>query len=270
MKFFRNLELLQPHPNIKSFSAIRTIKWRADQILKHRKRTPEQIDCAALAIRTLIDEYKEHRISEEFEQHVRRLYEHGGWELDFLENFEFERQPTLQEIKQLIENWPSWADDKPDFLQAEDISDLDSLIDISCAGYRFDDIPGFPGSDEFECYAVLALMKLEDAARVLYVSEKRPDSGIAIPLVQYPLTVQATIAAGDMIVEAMEILSHAEHELRRSQFDALPVERGKHREEEQALREREKNQRRSGAKMRSHEPIFDGLKMNRSVKRQKN
>lgn len=242
MKFFCNLELFQPYRGIKSFNGMPKIKRRAEQILLHWKRTPEQIDCAAIAIRELIDQCKDHRISEEFELHVRRLHEHGGWELDFLENFEFEQQPTLQEIRQLLENWPSWADDKPDFLQAEDISDLDALLELLSLGYGLDNIPGFLGADEIQWYAVLTLMKLEDAAGLLHVPEKRTDSGIPIAPAQYPWTAQATIAAGNMIVDAMEIICYAEHELSVSQFDALRAAQ-QHRNEEQALRERENKER---------------------------
>lgn len=241
MKFFRNLELLQPYPRTSSFNGLRTIKERAEQILKKpgRERTPEQIDCAAIEIRSLIDENKTSRISEDLEFHVRRLHEHGGWELDFLDDYEFQRQPTLHEIRQLLENWPSWADDKPDFLQAEYIEDLNALEDVLSLGDQIGYIPGFPDATEHECYAVLALMKLDEAEGLLYVPEKTAPSGVPTDQSQYPWTAQATIAAGNLIVEAMEIICHGERKFFEFQ---LPVRKNP-QEEENALREREIKER---------------------------
>lgn len=242
MKIFLNLELLTPYRSGKPFAGVRTIKWRAEQILSKRERTTEQIDSAATTIRRVIDDFKEERVREEFDAYVCKLYERGGWELDFLEDCGGDRHPTLAEIRALLENWPSWADDKPDAPVAEDFDDLESLQEVLDSDYWYDDIPDFPSASVPECYAVLSLMKLEEAVSLLFIPEKRTPHGILISPGPCPWTTQAAIAAGNLIVEAMDILCQAEHRLYAEQMEAIRKTANR-RFEEQVLNERAEKER---------------------------
>ena len=135
----------------KPFNSLRDINWRAEQILKKKNRTPEQLEFAADAIYGWISEYKEEKLAEEIENHVCRLFKNGGWELGFLEDFDNDRQPSMDEIRNLLADWPCWADDKPDIPTEENIYCLYALQDILCSGVPYDDIEGFCGASEAEC-----------------------------------------------------------------------------------------------------------------------
>lgn len=245
MNYFFNLELLTPYFATKPFDALRTIKWRAEQILQKEshKRTAEQIDCAASTLKELLDEFKNERAEEELENYAARLYDRGGWELGYLE-FGNDTQPSLRDIRNLLKSWPSWADDKPNLTQAEDFDDLDSLQEILCSGYPFDDIPGFPQASEAECYAVLALMKLEEAASHFFIPEKRTTTGISIYPGRYPWTVPATIEGANNIICAMEIICYAERTIASAYQDEWNHQRV-HETQERLSREYEQQERKA-------------------------
>ncbi|MDQ1919401.1 hypothetical protein [Massilia pseudoviolaceinigra] len=225
-----------------SFSSFNTIKHRSEQILSKAKRTPEEIDRAAKKIRQAIDEHNETRAKEEFESHICRLYEKGGWELRYLESFDEERGPTLTDIRELLENWPDWADDKPSFVTAEDFDDLDSLQDISDRYRPFDDILKLDELSDYECYALLALTKLETAAEFLHIPARITSEGSAKSAARPPLPVSVAVSVGNLLVEAMEIICYAERDLWDSQMSVLRAESNR-RLEEQTLRERAKQER---------------------------
>lgn len=133
----------------------------------------------------------------------------------------------MDEIRNLLKHWPSWADGKPDIPNEENIYCLYALQDILCSGFPCDDIKGFPCATEAECYAVLALMKLDDAIGLLVIPEKRTDQGILIHPGAHPWKAQNVIDSGNIIVEAMEIVCYAERELSNDQLNKLRDEQKK-------------------------------------------
>lgn len=219
MSFFKNLGLLNRYAQSKPFIGLISIKWRADQILQNRDL--EQLGIAAAKIQELIPEFKEERVKEETARYITRISERGGWELDYLP---YGSRGTEYEIKELLENWPSEADDRPDLPTAESINDLDALQSILCSGYRYDKLEGFSTALEAEFYAVLALMKIDSAADYLRITEKRTDCGILIHPGICPWDTQDVIEAGNLIIEAMEIICYAERELSDEQLSKLRIE----------------------------------------------
>jgi hypothetical protein len=219
---FDNLAGLTPIGQSKPFPLLYGIKWRADGILK--KRTPAEIGRAATQIQEAITSFKEESVAEETERYIKRLCEEGGWELHYLaddrsgDNY----MPTEDEIRDLINNWPSWAADRPRIPAAEDIPDFDALQEVLCNGYPFDHIEDFSSAWEAEMYAVLALMKLEEAAAALYLPpEEKTDNGTLIYRSRHPWKTSAIVDAANLMIEATEIICWAERELSDVQLRKL-------------------------------------------------
>lgn len=211
MGFFANLGPLHVFREVKPFRHLRTIKWRADQLLK--KRTPEELEAAALEIHEVISRFKEEYVAEETERYVSRLCDVGGWELAYLPTDEDGLRPSEADIRALLQNWPSWADDQPDLPSADDIDDLDAFQEIINSDYLYSGIGNGLQVSEAEAYAVIALMRLDEAASFLFIPEKKTADGTSIYAGPSPWEKRHVIAAGNLIVEAMEIICFAEREL---------------------------------------------------------
>ncbi|MEB0011282.1 hypothetical protein QN379_02740 [Glaciimonas sp. Gout2] len=234
MSFFAYLDQQNKNGVSKPFNSLRDIRWRAERILKYKNRTPEELESAAQAIQDCISEFKNEKIAEEIERHITRLHNEGGWELGYLPDYENDRQPGMDEIRKLLENWPYWAKDRPDVPDEENIYDLYALGDIMSSGFHFDDIAGFSEASEAECYAVLALMRLDDALSLVSVPEKKNENGTVIHSGVFPWKGQSVIDAGNLIVEAMEIVCCAENQL---SYDHLTKLREEQRQKMDAERE---------------------------------
>jgi hypothetical protein len=226
MGYFDNLKAINVFRESKPFSGLLTVKGRADQLLKGKpageiERTAEQIEWAIAA-------YVEEQIEEDVDRHAGRLRDIGGWELQYLESAEAGYSPTYSEIRDLLENWPHYATDKPDILSADEIAGFDALRDIlnSDGFYSSNQTLLFSGA---QLYAILALMKIEDAARLLRVEEIMTDSGIPISQGLKPWKIQNVVQAGNMIIEAMEIVCWAERQLSNDQLDESRAQERKSR-----------------------------------------
>ncbi|MFP5391636.1 MAG: hypothetical protein ACLGI6_08840 [Gammaproteobacteria bacterium] len=232
MTFFQYL--FQTPLSTGPFTSLRTMKWRAEQILQKPERTHDELDRAAFSLRYAIDEHNEIRAEDEFEAYVDRLYTRGGWELSYIEGADVEIGPTRTHIRDLLQNWPDWADDKPDFIRAEDFDDLESLQDLWVSSdrpnsfYRFLD---FVDDNEHESYALLALMKLEAAAAILHLPENRTPNGSFSYPVSRPLPAHETAWAGNHLIEAMVILCYAERKLAETRSAAWRAESESKREQ---------------------------------------
>ena len=242
MMFFQHLYHLRLHAG--PFHSLRTMKWRAENLLEKQGRTPDDIDRAASSLRYAIDEHNKNRAEDEFEQYVERLYTRGGWELKYLEGADEEIGATRTEIRNLLENWPDWADDKPSFRHAEHFDDLESLQDlwVSNRPYSFDRVLEFVDDNEHESYALLALMKLETAAEILHLPDHRARDGSFSYPVSAPLPTHATAWAGNVLVETMEIICYAERNLaetHRAAWRAESESRKEQAQQEQEERDRE-------------------------------
>lgn len=217
---------------VKPFPTLRSMKWRAEQILK-KSRHENQWRMAAETLEHWISEYKESRLNEEMENFIykrsRQLSEEGGWELAYLPHDIYHRDDpnhmaTEADIRYLLENWPMGVDVQPDFPKEEDFEDLDVLQEILCSGHPYDNIDGFENATEAELYAVLALMKIEKAAYCLHIAPKKSDMEAMVSRGPHPWKMQKIIDAGNLLIEAMEIVSYADRELSRSQLRALKNE----------------------------------------------
>lgn len=224
MGFLTNLYSQNKFDVTKTFNSLRDIRWRAEHILEKKNRTPEQFESAAKGIHDFIAEYKNEKLAEEIENYAQQIYERGGWQLDYLDGFDYDRQPSMSEIRDLLESWPRWAGNNPDIPTEENIYCLYALQDILSTGYLYDDIDGFPFATEAECYAVLALMKLDDAIGLLITPEKINDEKITIHSSIFFCRPENIIISGNIIVEAMEIVCYAERSLSNDELSKWRAE----------------------------------------------
>lgn len=227
MSIYDNLELLSSFAQVRPFQGLFSIRWRAEQILKKRK--PLQWKCAAPVVQKWISTFKEARTDEAKETFIRTrsrdLSTEGGWELGYLSRDPNDPNPPSEaEIRNLLENWPSFADEQPDFPSEEDIDDLDALQDILCSGIPFDDIDGFFNAKEYEIYAVLALMKVNQVAGVLNVEEERNEQGHIVDRGLAKWSKEVLIEVANLLTEGMDIVCFAERELFHSQFQKMRQE----------------------------------------------
>lgn len=213
MSSYNNFELLGSSRTTKPFKDLWGIHWRADRVLKNRASGQWRV--AAHALDGWISEWVECRIEEATEEYIGRLSSEGGWELGYLprDRLQSSAPVTSGEIRYLLENWPSEADDQPDFPSEDDFSDLEALSDILSSGYPRDDIEGFPLAQKAELFAVLALMKVNAAAALLFVPTETTDSGYLLQPGLKKLRTEVLIAAGSLAVKAMDIICYAEREL---------------------------------------------------------
>lgn len=251
MGFFDNLLPLHVFLESKPFGGLMSIKWRADQILKIR--TPQELEIAAAEIQEVLSSYIDAQIAEETERYISRLYENGGWELDYLslepqDADGYRRHPTEGDIRELLENWPSWADDKPSISSSDDIEDLGALQDIFNTDYLYAGMGAGLSVSEAEAYAILALMKLDLAAALLFVPEKKTEQGIPIYPGSCPWEPQNVIDAGNFIVEAMEIVCYAERQLSSEKLKELRAEEKEKMNTQIRADERKEISRRATAK----------------------
>jgi len=252
MSLHNNFEQLHPYAKSKVFKNLFGIKWRADRMLSKRK--PGQWRVAARVIDGWISEWIESSVKEATEEfiqrHSERLSTDGGWELGYLSRdpydpYQSSDPATLGEIRHLLENWPIEADDRPDFPSDSDYEDLDALSQILSSGYPYDDIDGFPKAHDAELYAVLTLIKVDSAASFFQLpEEKKTDAGIPIYRGQFPWKTPDLIAAGNLVIEAMEIICFAERELSNAQFDKMRLEQKVHFEAQIRIEARKENAKR--------------------------
>ncbi len=154
-----------------------------------------------------------------------RIYVQGGWELQYLpggtEDPDGYPIPYSEnDIRDLLENWPSWADDRPSF-PVDEIGDFDALGDILSDGHPYDDIDGFRSATEAEVYAVLAWIKAAEAEWRLRIAEKKNELGIRVHTGEFPWKVSDVAAAGALLVEAMEVICYAERNLSDAQLTKM-------------------------------------------------
>lgn len=209
MRYFEHL--LSPHLFIGPFTNLRAMKWRAEQMLAKSERKPDEIDHAAMRLREAIDIYKSRREIDEFVRYIDRLWERGGWELRYLEDVDEELGPTREDIRHLLENWPEWADDKPDFITSDDFDDLESLQDLWLFPQpEFNEVLSFADNNEYLLFALLALMKLEEAAAILSIAGEHANSGSTDFAFTSSVRTHEAVWCGNLLVEAMEIVCYAE------------------------------------------------------------
>ena len=230
MACYENFDWFHPSYQSRPFGAMYSIAFRANQILKKRK--PGEWSAAAEVLEKWVAEHKESRVEEETAQYIKArsetLASEGGWELAYLprdpyDPYQSSSPPDAAEICNLLENWPVGADERPDFPQADD--DLDTLADILCSGYPYDDIEGFPAAQEYELYAVYALIKINVAIWCLRIDDQIASKSMPLSIGSCPWKPSALINAGELVIEAMEFICMAERELRDAQFAKLRTDR---------------------------------------------
>jgi hypothetical protein len=198
-----------PQPDL--FNRFRSIGVRSLGILG--RRTLKEIRSAAIEIQSEIDDWKDQYIERETESYIQALYEHGGWELNYLVRdireleAEYAGYPTTvtkDEIRDLLENWSSEWDDSPSLPSKDDVSDFDALRGMY--QFEFDELIflGLVEPDEQEFYAVLALMKVCETTHSNLPNEPISDR------TQFKPTALQVMAIGNATIEALEALDYAE------------------------------------------------------------
>ena len=191
--------ILMKYPRPDFFNRFRSIGERSLGMLG--RRTLQEIRSAAIEMQAEIDAWKDQYIEQETDNYIRRLSEHGGWELGYLPS---DSRGTESEIRYLIENWSSEWDDSPSLPSKDDVSDFDALRDM----YQYEPEEffylGLVEPDEYEFYAVLALMKICEAAH-----SNLPSESVSYQSRFTPTAVQV-MAIGNATIEAIEALDYAE------------------------------------------------------------
>ena len=186
------------------FDRFYSIGLHALRILGHRDIT--EITCAAEEIGKQIDEEIDAYIENETEAYVQKLYHHGGWELGYFSRHEEAGHITLDEIRDLLKNWPTDFDGQPSLPSRDDLSELDALGNF----LENDKDPdkgfiqlGFCEAEPHEFYAVLALMTICQAIH----SNPRPQR---VNHYSVEPSNSALAAIGDATIQAVEIMAYAD------------------------------------------------------------
>lgn len=212
---FENIQEMQKTRESKPFLAMLRIKRRADSILKQRQ--VNDIELVADAVLAVIEFYKEEQIESAIDDHARSLFVAGGWELKYLPHYYGDEPVREEDIRELLENWPPDAIDSPCLLCADDIDDFEALQEIVSSGYEISGI-NLPSFNQWEMYAILALIKLDDAAWTLNKRDKEPCQGVlAFACAPHP-DIEKMIQVGNLLIEATEIICYAEREFSDSQL----------------------------------------------------
>lgn len=191
--------VVMDYPQPDFFDRFRSIGSRSLRMLG--RRSLAEIRMCAIELQSEIDEWVDRYIEQETESYIRNLCANGGWELRYLPA---ESLGTESEIRYLIENWSSEWDDQPSLPSRDDISDFDALREMY--QYEPNDLYyfGLCEPDEFEVYAVLAMMKVCETAH----------SNLPVDQGQYRANFKPTslqpIAMGCATIEAIEALDYAD------------------------------------------------------------
>lgn len=213
MSFFKYLTRLSTSTQRQiPFPTLDSIHWRANYIL--RNRTEAELEIIANEIHELIEAYKQEYLSTATNNYIAELSENGGWELNYLDD---RGADSESDIRELINNWPSYAPDKLS-IPIDDMSDLEALEQILCNDFSPCDFKNFPEADEAELFAVLALLNLEYAALQLHIPEKRTKNGIPIYQTWQP---ENLIDAANFVIESTEIICYAERKLSDAQLQEM-------------------------------------------------
>lgn len=181
---------------------------------RSQDKQAEAADQLARAIAAFTDEL----IDEEMSQYVERLYQHGGWELGFWEGSESGISPTRDDIIELLNHWPARADDQPKLPSAADFPEFEVLRDIVDREFLFS-IGETPLISATEYFALLALIKLGQAAGELRSIWGETDAGIIVYHCRGPWKPSSLVDAGNLLLEAMESVCYAERQLSNEQLD---------------------------------------------------
>ena len=176
------------------FGRFREISYSALRMLE--RRSLEELRDSARQIREMADGYIDQYIEQETYAYILRLSEHSGWELNYLPEGS---RGTFSEVEELIENWQSdWG--RNDLPNREDCTTLEALIENhSCDKnelIRF----GLVEPDEYEFFAVLALMTACDAVRSNQTNVAHEKIAISDEI----------IVSGRVMMQAMDALAWAE------------------------------------------------------------
>tara|TARA_R110000823_G_scaffold305771_1_gene427953 strand:+ start:1593 stop:2558 length:966 start_codon:yes stop_codon:yes gene_type:complete len=206
---FKQFDLLEGKLPRGSPAKLYAVVQRARAILLGR--TTKQVSAAAEAIDWFIEEYFE----AEKTSFIRRILEHGGWELGYLD-YEYRTEAGLRD---LLDNWSSEEDQQPpEYPNRYNTSKFDALV--ACIdNYAIGNDSELPGAKLHEYFAVLALWKVADCIRSLDPPEKmRRFRKIAdqFPseldkLIPEPVFLTTQEQAVTDLCEALESICWAEH-----------------------------------------------------------
>lgn len=217
---------------IRYFPAIWEIHGRAGRIFKNR--TDDQVELAISATMKMVSDFKDRQhekaMAEFISERAAQLHREGGWELEYLEHDwakQSSHEATEEDIQMMLRRWPDYVEEKPAF--PEPMDNLTALSELTVSGYPYDDIDGFEEVAEAELYAALALATVRSAETCLAAGRLvNAKSG------EVPWEASAAVSAGAILVNAMEILCHAER---------APKVHWTKEDEERELRQREASQR---------------------------
>lgn len=208
MGLFTYLDKADVFRESKPFAGLNAVKFRAKSILKNRNAN--ELLAVAEKLNAKIAAFKEDEVDRATDEYASYLLRRGGWELAYLETAEY-GEPTHSEVYDLLKNW-HFGSEKPGVPTEDDINDLDALRDMLDRDefYCIDEPAVFSPS---ELYALLALITIEEAARLTYLEQKRGEHGSWIYPGEYPWEKRDIVRAGSLIIEAMEMVCWAERDV---------------------------------------------------------
>lgn len=201
------------------FRRLSQIGFRASSLVRHLS-TDELVECANL-VEKIVAEERELYVEIETDQYVSRIVARGGWELKYAPDPDF--KVSDGSVRWLLNNWPEEAEEEPDLPRPDDLPDADALQDAFDSD-RAHMLSGSKLQRPSVCFAVLSLMKVEAALKILgWTKGNRWLSATSNPL---NLSV-----AGDEVLEAHEALwcsdrmLEIEREEARKILNPQPVDR---------------------------------------------
>lgn len=214
MSFFRQFEIFDPitgevpdYP----FSLLPSIATRARSLLAERAHA--EIISAAHNIDWFIEEY----FQSELKSMVEDISQNGGYVLGYLP---YEQRNEI-DIRLVLEDWPSDADDPPPEFPTEDNTCKIDALKRCIDEYELEDDPDFPNGQKYEYFAVLSLWILADALMWLnrdikdrqYAIDFTTNIGLDTELAKsiYMNTSIDFSLAGSCALEAMDAVCFAEN-----------------------------------------------------------
>ena len=180
------------------FKRLRDTVWTARNHL--RGLDIKQVRQIERVVQDSLSEQRAIYVEEEMDSLVSGLLRHGGWELSYISS-EVELGPRA--VRDLLENWPSEADDQPNLPSEDDLSDVEAL-ELAIEAFLPASPPGLVSDDPVKCAAVLALMLAAECYDTLNWDKDSPQS------LRLDVKLASLSAAGDAAIEATRAVGLAD------------------------------------------------------------
>lgn len=209
MTYFKQDVLLNSIIFSKPFPDVQSIHWDAQQIL--RARGDEEIKEAANKTDYELRQFRARKRLDEVEERAQQLFLEGGWEL---ENFDTRVSRDISDIRNLLTHWQAHLHPygRSPYFSSDHEDDFATLCDLLTCGRDSEAITGLPRASVAELFAVLSLMRIDDALEHIDFENKiiAFAEGDSDPC---PWPAQKLIEAANCVIEATYISCWAQHEV---------------------------------------------------------